>query len=106
LANSDNFALFTAPQNAPKLIGEFRSCNVVGFGGKIWAVPRYLGKVELDDPRRPCDPRIRHADTIEAALAAIVQGEDDARRLFGDGATCDIVDCGGEWMAIPHSHRA
>jgi len=103
MANSDNFALFAAPQETPKLIGEFRSCNVVGFGGKIWAVPRYLGKVELDDPQRPFDPRIRRADTIEAAMAAVAQGEDDARRLFGEGAKYDIVDCSGEWMAIPHS---
>jgi hypothetical protein len=103
LADSYAFALFTVPQEAPRLIGEFRSCNVVSLGGKIWAVPRYLGKVELDDPRRPWDPRIRHADTIEAAMAAITQGEDEARRLFGEGAKCDIVECNNEWMAIPHS---
>jgi hypothetical protein len=102
-ANSDTFALFTVPQDAPKLIGEFKSCNVVSFGGKIWAVPRYLGKIDLDDPRRPLDPRIRHADTIEAAMAAIAQGEDDARRLFGEGAKHDVVERNGQWMAIPHS---
>jgi hypothetical protein len=103
LVNSTNFALFTVPQDVPKLVGEFRLCNVVSFGGKIWAVPRYLGKVELDDPRRPSDPRIRHATTIEASIAAIEQGSDDARRLFGEGATYDVVNCNGEWLAIPHS---
>jgi hypothetical protein len=103
LANSTNFALLTVPQDVPKLAGEFRLCNVVSFGGKIWAVPRYLGNVELDDPRRPSDPRIRHATTIEASIAAIEQGEDDARRLFGEGAAYDVVTCNGEWLAIPHS---
>jgi hypothetical protein len=103
LANSDTFALFTVPQDAPKLIGEFKSCNVVSFGGKIWAVPRYLGKIDLDDPRRPFDPRIRHADTVEAAMAAIAQGEGDARRLFGEGAKYDVIERNGQWMAIPHS---
>jgi len=103
LANSGTLALFTAPQEAPKLIGEFRSCNVVGYGGKIWAVPRYLGKVELDDPRRPRDPRIRQADSIDAAMAAIAKGEDDARRLFGESAKYDITDCNGDWVAIAHS---
>jgi len=103
VANSGTFALFTAPQEAPKLIGEFRSCNVVSFGGRIWAVPRYLGHVELDDPQRPSDPRIRHAETIEAALAAVAQGEDEARRLLGEGASYDVLDCNGTWMAIPHA---
>jgi hypothetical protein len=103
LANSDTFALFAVPQDAPKLIGEFGSCNVVRFGGKIWAVPRYLGTVELDDLQGPFDPRIRHADTIEAAMAAVARGEDDARRLFGEGAKYDVVERNGAWMAIPHS---
>lgn len=106
VAKSNAFALFAVPRDAPKLIGEFRSCNVVGFGGKIWAVPRYLGAVELDDPQRPFDPRIRHADTIEAAMAAVAQGEDDARRLFGEGAKYDVVERNGRWMAIPHSIAA
>ena len=103
LAKSRTFALFTLPQDAPKLVGEFRSCNVFSFGGKIWAVPRYLGKVDLDDPRRPSDPRIRRAATIEASIAAIEQGEDDARRLFGEGAKYNVINCKGEWMAIPHA---
>ena len=101
VAKSSSFALFTPSETAPKLLGEFDSCTVLSFGGKVWAVPRHLGTIDLDDPMLPPDPRIRCAATVEAAIARVEQGEFDARCLFGEGAGYDVVDANGEWMAIP-----
>jgi hypothetical protein len=103
VAKSSNFALFTLAKNVPKLLGEFRAFNIVSFGGKIWAAPHYLGKVDFQDHMLRRDPRIRCAATIEAAIALVEQSEFDARRLFGEDAGYDVVDCNGEWLAIPRT---
>jgi hypothetical protein len=101
VAKSSNFALFILGKNVPKLLGEFRACNIVSFAGKLWAVPHYLGKVDFQDHILRRDPRIRSAATIEAAIASVEEGEFDARSLFGAHAGYDVVECNGEWLAIP-----
>jgi hypothetical protein len=101
VAKSGDITLFTGVE--PELIGEFRAHNMVSFRDEIWAVPIYLGEVNLNNPMSRSDPRIRHAATIEAVMTMVKRGESDARHLFGEGAEYAAADCNGKWMAIPHA---
>jgi hypothetical protein len=101
VAKSSNFELFT--RAGPKLIGEFKTCNMVSYRGAIWSLPQFLGEVNLRNPAHRADPRIRHAATIEAVITMVEQGESDARSLFGEGAKYDVINSNGEWLAMPHA---
>lgn len=103
VATSPNFTLFNPKKGAPKLVGEAGPCNLIGFGQQVWAVPRYLGAVDFSNPVTLRDPRIRSATTAEAATALVEAAENEARRLFGDGAEYEIIEWKGEWLAFPRS---